>query len=337
MSWTKVAEPYPRALSKLIASSLCIACGWCLEKKLSLEDCARCGHCRVGEAGNPGPRRSRAQRTLDLHDIQLLSNATLSRESAALTRFLAWCRTFVSSCELSDFFALCPEFLVQALVAFGHCEFNKGGTLSNYRHLVLSCQRWIPSSRPLTRPCWDLISKWEIAEPVQHRPPIPEGIVKCLVSVGWQLGWRAWCGITLLAFYGAGRVGEVLKSKVQHMQILDDRAVALLKKIFKGYPNDSALYAGSPGVYRRRWDHLLKLCQIPASLRLTPGGLRGGAAVWLYKHKTPVADIVWRLRLRSQSTLESYLQETAALGVLQKIDERTLNSLQLISKLYEFL
>lgn len=263
------------------------------------------------------------------------------------------------------------NFLVQALVSFGHCEFIKGGTLSNYRHLVLCCQRWVTSCRPITRPCWDLISKWEIAEPVRHRPPIPEGLVKCLVTAGWRLGWRAWCGVTLLAFYGAGRVGEVLRcsrgdlvfpvdmldsgfsgiylclkrfkslgrqpAKVQHMQILDGRAVKLLGKIFKDYPAEALLYAGSPSAFRRRWDFLLTLCEVPSKLNLTPGGLRGGAAAWLYKRKTPVADIVWRLRLRSQSTLESYLQETAALSVLQQMDSHTLKSLELVAQLYEFL
>ena len=35
-----------------------------------------------------------------------------------------------------------------------------------------------------------------------------------------------------------------------------------------------------------------------------------------YKNGRPIADLLWLMRLRSQTTLESYLQEVAALNAL---------------------
>lgn len=76
---------------------------------------------------------------------------------------------------------------------------------------------------------------------------------------------------------------------------------------------------------------------MPAELRLTPGGLRGGAAVMLYRKRTPIQDILWRLRLRSQSTLESYLQETAASSVFAALDDRVRARLFSMGPLFELL
>ena len=53
--WTKVAEPYPRGLAKLLGTALCAQAGWCEQKRLNVSGCCRCGSMRVGEAKNPGP------------------------------------------------------------------------------------------------------------------------------------------------------------------------------------------------------------------------------------------------------------------------------------------
>ena len=247
-------------------------------------------------------------------------------------------------------------------------EFEHGGALSNFRHVVLACQRWQPSCRAHTQPAWDLVSKWELTEPVVRRPPIPEGLLKALCVLAWQLGWHRFVGVLLLAFYGAGRVGEILKcrrtdllfpqdvldsgyeciflslkkfksfgrqpAKAQHMKIQEPDAVAILKGIYFRLPADTLIYPASPSAFRRRWDRLLQIAEIPVSCRRTPGGLRGGAAVWLYKNEVEVATILWRLRLRSISTLESYLQ---ALSVLEPIQFGVKLKLKRIGSLIPFL
>ena len=45
--------------------------------------------------------------------------------------------------------------------------------------------------------------------------------------------------------------------------------------------------------------------------------------VYLYQQQTPVQDLLWRMRLRSANTLESYLQEVAAVSVLPSLTAST--------------
>ena len=61
------------------------------------------------------------------------------------------------------------------------------------------------------QPAWDLISRWEQQEPVQHRIPIPEPLVRAMIVLAWLHGWYSWCCATAVAFYGGGRLGEILK------------------------------------------------------------------------------------------------------------------------------
>lgn len=123
-------------------------------------------------------------------------------------------------------------------------------------------------------------------------------------------------------------------ARIQYMEIHDSVASRLLCSIYEHYPKDAPLFSGSPSLYRRRWDAILKLCSFPKELKLTPGGLRGGAAVMMYRKRVPIQDILWRLRLRTQGTLESYLQETAASAVLASLDAATRQRLLNIACLF---
>lgn len=196
---------------------------------------------------------------------------------------------------------------------------------------------------------------------MSHRPPLPEGIVKGLVALAWQFKWYDWCGVTLIAFYGAGRLGEILRclradlilprdtvgevndsaflelrrfkslnrqpSRIQHMKVSDKYCVRLLSIIYANFDSDCKLFDGSADQYRRRWDFLLRAFGIDKSLRLTPGGLRGGSAVWAYRHGVPIPQIQWNLRLRQLGTLESYIQETASLTVYTSLSATSRSSL----------
>ena len=178
---------------------------------------------------------------------------------------------------------------------------------------------------------------------------MPEMLLKAMCCLAWHRKWYSWVGVTLLAFYGAGRLGEVLACKrsdlvlpddlcddahvaflrlrrfkslrrvaarVQHMKIEDVTAVKIIVKIFNLLPSDSMLFNQNGYQYRKKWGILLEDFSIDATAGLTPGGLRGGAAVLLYKQGRPISDLLWLMRLRSQVTLESYLQEVAALNAL---------------------
>jgi hypothetical protein len=100
---------------------------------------------------------------------------------------------------------------------------------------------------------------------------------------------------------------------------------------------DALLFASSPYQYRKRWDAILRCLDLPKSVRLTPGGLRGGFAVWAYRVGRPVQDIMWSLRLRSQTTLESYLQETAALNCFAGLPFNVRKDIMLVSEMFTYL
>ena len=59
---------------------------------------------------------------------------------------------------------------------------------------------------------WETVSKWELLEPVQHRPPLPEPILHAMACLGLSWGWFRWTAILLAAFYLISRVGELLRA-----------------------------------------------------------------------------------------------------------------------------
>ena len=351
MAWTKVAEPYPRGVCKLLAKALAVHAGWCHKDKLNIAGCCRAGSLRIGEATNPGPgQRPNRERVGSLENMPRLLPATLALEARLLTAFKTWCEREVKSISLDALLDKLPELLPFLLRRYGDLLFQSGGALSNLRHLVLAAQRWRPLARPYMQPCWELVARWEAQQPVTHRTPVPEALLKALCTIGWLRGWFAWTIATAVSFYGGARVGEVLRcsredlllpcdlaedgvqpvfvrlrhfkskfrnpAQVQHLRIEDRTTYLLLHKVFKNLDKAEPLFNTTPYQFRKRWNLLLSALEVPADALLTPGGLRGGFAVWSYRRGVAVQNIMWTMRLRSQVTLESYLQETASLNAL---------------------
>ena len=369
---TRVAQPYPAGLSRLLAIALCVGAKWCKAEKLNVAQCAKAGDGRIGEASNPGPaaRRFGGER-VTLESMPIQTARTLALERRLLEEFLHWCNRELRTLGAEVFFDRVPSMLPEVLRTYGDLLYQRGGSLSNYRHLLLASQRWKPVSKPYMCKAWELVERWEAQTPVVHRSPVPEVLVKAMCAVAWQLGWMAWVGATLLAFYGAGRLGEVLRcsredlllpedllqesggatflrlrnfksrnrqpAKVQHMKITDATASKLISKIFKHMPLDSALFDGTAYQYRKRWDLLLQMLEIPRDAALTPGGLRAGAAVFHYRNGKGVPDLLWLMRLRSQTTLEAYLQEVAALNTFAKLSAQVRQSVLLSASTFPFL
>ena len=373
-SWTAVAEPYPRGLCRLLSIALCAKAGWCDQRRLNVAGCARLKNLRPGEAQNPGPARRRGQSLPTRNTLEELPGIlpnTLMMESKLLREFLRWCESSLRSTSPSLVFDRVPGFLGAALRSYGDLSFQNHGSLANFRHLILACQRWKPGCRPYTATAWELVKRWEIQEPVTHRPPTPESVVLAMCSVAWNHGWYEWVGVTLISFYGAGRLGETIRcrradlimpadtcedgvnaiflqlrtfksmfrqpARIQHMKVSNNVAVKVISRIYLNYGPLDKLFAGSHSQYRRRWDFLLQVFQISSKLRLTPGGLRGGSAVAAYRAGRSIVDIQWSLRLRSISTLESYLQETGTLTVFMEFSALTRSLLRDAAKFFRFL
>ena len=154
-------------------------------------------------------------------------------------------------------------------------------------------------------PAWELVSRWEKLQPVRHRTPVPEVVVKSLVVLAWCKGYRRWAACTLVGYFGLARIGEVLRAtrahlllpadhcsllqvaflrlespkssgrggpKVQHLKVDEALVVELLAKAFSSLDVSEKLYPFGPAAYRSRWNFLLEHFGLKNQQELTPGG-----------------------------------------------------------------
>ena len=215
------------------------------------------------------------------------------------------------------------------------------------------------------------MQRWEEVEPPTHRVPIPGSVVRAMASIAIHWRWWRFAGCILGAFYGIMRPGEILRAyrsdlilpadllndpsgpafirirqpksrrrgggRVQRASIHDVAIVGLLDALFGSPRQDEALYPISPGSFRRRWDKIVEHLGIPLALKVTPGGLRAGGAVHEYRAGCDIPRLMWRMRVRHQHTLESYVQEVAADSFMAKLNPNCLRRITLMSRLFDFL
>ena len=344
----------------MLAAGICDAVGW--TKSATVAGCARCCHARIGEAKNPGPARPRRERNFSLEQAPVQTFASLRLGDRRWDVFLTWCSSFISG-DVVALFLKVPLLLAHSIRSFGDLDFGAGGSLLYYRHLILAALRKVPVLKPYVSIAWDLATRWEKAEPVQHRVPVPEPLAEALIALAWAHGWKRWCGVVLLCFFGIARAGEVFRCKradlllpddmlhessaaflllrssktsyrqaarVQHLKIRNSYVVSLLRRIYLLADPDEDLYPGSAQIFRRRWDYLLQLLNVKVCPGVTPGGLRGGGAVAFYRKGGSV-------RLKQIATLESYLQEVAALSFLKELSSHSLASIRAAASLFPHL
>ncbi|CAE7651862.1 unnamed protein product [Symbiodinium sp. CCMP2456] len=303
-------------------------------KRLDLAACARCLGARMGE------------------EVNLVTETTVKLQNRVLADFEGWLRSGLSDSALGSL-SSCAMAYCTMIRAYGDHLYRSKGPMYVYRHLLAYMQKNRLGLRPYLPMAWDLLSRWERVEPVQHRVPMPEALYKAMFALGLLRGWFRWCSIFGIACHGIARAGEPLralrkdlllpsdalsplatgtfmavrgpktafrgKGRVQHLCIKDAGFSAFLEYVYSRVPPDERLYRGSASAFRKRWDELLLLLSVPKSAGLTPGGLRGGGAVKAYKEGVGIQDLMWRMRVRHAVTLESYLQEVAALSVVPKL------------------
>ena len=125
------------------------------------------------------------------------------------------------------------------------------------------------------------------------------------------------------SFYESASRKPTGGGRVEFSKIENEEVVPTLQSIFGDLSEFLPLFPLSAAAFRTRWEKLLNCLEIPAGLRPTPSSLRGGGAILAYKRGEPIHNILWRMRLISQNTLESYLQELAAETFLVRLPERT--------------
>ena len=371
VSWTKLSEAYPRRFSALLASASASDAGWLGERRsLDVARCAKCTGARIGEATKPGPRKARAPRPpLVLRDIRLVEPGTARLRAQTWKSFRSWLESGAGADSWGSV-RRSPELLVQMLIIFGQFMYDSGGSLQNFRQLLAHAQVEVPGARAIMRPAWDQVTRWERLEPTKHRTPMPEPIMLAMCALALSWNWDAWAAVTLFCFYGACRIGEILKAerrdfltpvdllsqdgrfylcirdpktrgrgpRVQHVAVNFDGALRdFFLRTWSSLKKGDKLFCGSPWMYRKRWDSLLRALGIPAHFRLTPGGLRGGGAVSAYRRGDPVSAIQWRMRLQHLGTLAFYLQEVSALSVIPQLHPTVRSKVSAAASLFPFL
>ena len=355
MMMTKAAEHYPRKLNFLLSAALGEACRRPADRRhVSASDICRSQGHRIGEAKNPGPEPA------NLEEIQLVSQRTRALQTRLLADFGVWLGANFSAPAVRSLEG-CAMALCTVLRAYGNFLFSSGQPLYKWRHICAYFQKENLLLRPYMPLCWDLVSRWERVCPTAHRTPIPHALAKAVISVALGFGWPRFAAVVGLSFYGTARVGEPLLAKrsavllpqdlllddlptcyvrveapksahrgtgrVQHFVVRQAVFVDFLSRLLGGRPLEERIFSATASTFRRRWETILQALGIPRYAKLTPGGLRGGGAVFLYQLNTPIHDLLWRMRLRSQATLESYLQEAAAASVLPSLPAAALKKI----------
>ena len=354
LNWTRVAQVYPRRLCLRIARALGEFAGLKVnDRRRAHFDCAawaRCSSLRIGEATNPGPRRRVlvARDEADLNDVKLVEPVTARVQERVWVSFEKWLNQTFRVEAVEQMFRS-PGLVTLVLQKYGRVLYTEGHAIYEFRHLLVLAQQKMPLIKPSISAAWQLLTKWESLQPLVHRLPLPEILYKAMVSVASMWGWRRWCATLVMVYEGIGRVGEAMRAlrrdlvlpsdnfdtehlvaymkvtqpktrrrgrgKVQHLRIENGAAVAYLEKVFARLHPACKLYPLS-AAFRSRWDKVLDALSVPRSDRPTPSAVRGGGAILAYRRGEPIGNIMWRMRISHQATLEAYLQETVADSLL---------------------
>ena len=363
-SYTKLAEPYPRGVADLMAMAVLADTGLLGKcKKLDVASCAKVGHARIGEAANPGPwQRAFNRERHRLQEVSTLEHATVVLRRKIWDNFLQWFGSAFPGAVLEDWISGCPGLFVLALVVFGHDAYAAGTPLYYYRQLLAHTQREFPFVRMHMFQAWETVSKWELLEPVQHRPPLPEPILHAMACLGLSWGWFRWTAILLAAFYLISRVGELLRAvrsdvlisadlldddekiyirisepktrkrgaRTQHVTVDSELCLKFVAWVWGKLNRQDLLYSGSAGAFRSRWNATLRHLGISNVHRLTPGSLRAGGAVAAHRRGMHISDLMWRMRLQHVQTLSHYLQETTAFSILPALPGDVRDKIQVL-------
>lgn len=282
--------------------------------------------------------------------------------------FLGWIGDQISSAPVASAIQQ-PEVLCLLVGSFGRHLFSTGKSQYVFRHLVVFVQKSLPLTRPFISNCWELLQNWECLEPTIHRAPIPSSILRAMVVVALHWRWWRFSGCLLGCFFGILRPGEFLKAtrrdlvlprdligenrnviylkirepksrfrgrgRVQHASIHEPNVVNFLQRLFGSLTADERLYPISASSFRRRWDTILQHLGVSGSLRITPGSLRAGGAIFEYRRGTDLTKLLWRMRLKQLSTLESYVQEVASDVVFSDFNAGSQRKVRLLSEIVD--
>ena len=160
----------------------------------------------------PGPHHS-GTRDVRLADVALLEPATVALRQRVWESFCRWFGRSFPGAVVSEWIALAPPAFIIAVVAYGNASFEACTPLLYFRQLIAHIQSEYPLLWPYVFRAWQTVSRWEVCEPIQHRPPLPEPILQAIAALGASWAWPRWVAVLLGCFYSIARIGEFLQAK----------------------------------------------------------------------------------------------------------------------------
>jgi len=281
---------------------------------------------------------------VDLEAVERLEEVTVGRNKKSFEAFETWLRAEGVESSVEDL-AAAPSLLDSLLRAFGVALYSSDRPYGTYVHAITSLQARFPPLRRAFVLSWDLALSWHHLEPTEHRAPVPLSLLRAVNVVSRRWGWFRFASVVSCVFFDVFRLGEVvgvLRSALvlpgdvleygaslayvsipepktrrrgggrrQYAAVRFPLCVALLSAVFGRLPRSSPLLGFSSSAFRRRWDAVLRALGVPPNT-YSPGGLRGGGAVAHFAKHEDVNLLLKQMRLRTQATLSSYLQEVTA-------------------------
>ena len=311
-------------------------------------------------------RRER-DHTIDIGKFTALTQKTVSKQDRAIASFMDWVLSSGANLSVGQ---LCsaPVVLSQLLAQYGRYLYRTNQPQYIFSFLITGFQHVDPSLRHQLPHAWSVAKQWAFLEPTSHRAPIPPALFHAIFVVAYLLKWFRFCVILALGYFGPARIGECLQSnrehvilpsdllfepydrvmvhihnpksalrggaRHQHFTVVGEWLVRFISRHLAPLAPQARLWDGSPHTFRRRWDAVLIMLAIPPSAGFLPGGLRGGGAVHAYFQGVPISDILWKMRLRGQNSLEHYLQEVAAMRSLQHLPPTARERIRAFARLF---
>ena len=273
------------------------------------------------------PRGPHPPRSGFLSALRPIEPGTEVLHARSLSQFIEWLTALGLALSI-NVLVESPSVLDALIVAYGRHLYNLGSPLYMYLMLVTGIQRSFPQIRIHLHAAWMLAVNWRLAEPVNHRLPVPRALYKAIISVALLMNLNRFAGCIVLSYNGPGRIGEILRAHrkslvvpcdllfdpsnltllsiknpksrhrggaaTQHISIRSHELSRFLERVFASLAPDVNLYPLSPATFRSRWDLVLSRLGVPRSM-FTPGGLRGGGAVSAYMEGAHISDLLCRL------------------------------------------
>ena len=300
---------------------------------------------RVGEAKNPGPRDAPFARPTDVNLLERPSLAASTKRHRV--RLVDELRKFASArgADLAAAFAAGSEAVVQLLRVFGQSLYSSNRSLGDYRETINGVVDLRREWRTAMSGAWDVVTEWQMYEPIDHHIPLPKSVFRALFVVALLARDVAFAVVLFAGFVGGLRPGEATSLRrrdvllpadlgqrsgsaflvirdprkarrrgvrAQHVTIDDAATVAFLAWALAGLEPDAPIWDASPAVFAKRWTlYVGGILGLPVAAAdgFTPASMRAGSATEMYQQTRDLVRVQWHLRHKDIETLRHYVQE----------------------------